>query len=47
VVGDLILGIIVLVRMRGRGADRRDAPPPVEAAAFFILKKRYAWGEID
>jgi putative membrane protein len=42
----LALGIVVLVRMVGRGTDRREAVPPVEETAIEILKKRYARGEI-
>jgi putative membrane protein len=42
----LALGIVVLVRMVGRGTDRRVVVPPVDETAIEILKKRYARGEI-
>jgi putative membrane protein len=42
----LILGIVVLVRMLRRGANRWGEVPPPEDTALDILKKRYARGEI-
>lgn len=42
----LILGIVVLVRMLGRGSAREGEAAPPPETALEVLKKRYARGEI-
>lgn len=44
----VILGIVLLVRLLGRGGGASATPPPAPPeTALDILKKRYARGEID
>lgn len=43
----VILGIVLLLRLLGRGGASATPPPAPPETALDILKKRYARGEID